>query len=139
MSTAMDPDSTPEQVGEAAVHLYGIPLGAGDHVVRHAGRSKWFRYEVRCWCDGVIPDASAAVDGPRQIPSDRHRAGQILDLAPSFPTHTWGRDELRTGDMGNSNPLIAWLLAVSGHDLSGISPPGNGRAPGWAAGLNRSP
>jgi hypothetical protein len=31
--------------------------------------------------------------------------------------------------------MVAWLLVRSGHDLSAVAPPGNGRAPGWAAGL----
>ena len=48
---------------------------------------------------------------------------------------TWGRDELGTGDMWNSNSLVAWLLARSGHEVSGLEPPGGGRAPGWSAGL----
>ena len=31
--------------------------------------------------------------------------------------------------------LVAWLLALSGHDTDAIGPPAGGRAPGWAAGL----
>ena len=67
--------------------------------------------------------------------ADAGRVRRLLDLVPDFPTLTWGRDELRTGDMWNSNSLIAWLLATSGHDTDLIEPPPNGRAPGWAAGL----
>jgi len=37
--------------------------------------------------------------------------------------------------MWNSNSLIAWLLACSGHDSGAIDMPANGRAPGWSAGL----
>jgi hypothetical protein len=58
-----------------------------------------------------------------------------LDLVPTFPTVTWGRDELGTGDMWNSNSLISWLLARSGHDTTTLPPPPHGRAPGWTAGL----
>ena len=47
----------------------------------------------------------------------------------------WGRDELRAGEMWNSNSFIAWLLARSGIDTDTIRPPDNGRAPGWEAGL----
>ncbi len=94
-----------------------------------------FRYEVRRWREGVIPDASEAVDGPRRLSSDRSRATQVLDLVPAFPTRTWGRDELRTGDMWNSNSLTAWLLARSGHDTDAVHLPLHGRAPGWSAGL----
>lgn len=99
------------------------------------GRSKWFRYEVRRWRNGIIPDASEAVDSPRRVSADRWRARRILNLAPDFPPRTWGRDELGTGDMWNSNSLIAWLLANSGHDLDTIRPPARGRAPGWSAGI----
>ena len=37
--------------------------------------------------------------------------------------------------MWNSNSLVAWLLATSGHDVTSLAPPGGGRAPGWTAGL----
>lgn len=59
----------------------------------------------------------------------------MLGLIPEFPTVTWGRDELHTGDMWNSNSFTSWLLARSGHDMAAIGPPVRGRAPGWAAGL----
>ena len=55
---------------------------------------------------------------------------------PDVPTATWGRDEQRTGEMWNSNSLVAWLLARSGHDTDAIAPPAHGRAPGWFAGLS---
>jgi len=31
--------------------------------------------------------------------------------------------------------LTAWLLALTGHPMDLIAPPGGGRAPGWNAGL----
>jgi hypothetical protein len=99
------------------------------------GRSRLFRYEVRCWRNGVIPDASEAVDSPRRLSQDVGRAQQVLELVRHAPAATWGRDELRTGEMWNSNSLIAWLLARSGHDTDAIAPPPHGRAPGWTAGL----
>ncbi|OIJ25057.1 hypothetical protein UG56_019975 [Nocardioides luteus] len=104
--------------------------------LRVLGRSRAFRYEVRCWRDGVIPDAAAAVvGGPVPVETDSARTKRLLELVPSFPTATWGRDELRTGEMWNSNSLISWLLAASGHDTGTITPPDRGRSPGWAAGL----
>lgn len=103
--------------------------------LRWLGVSRLFRYEVRCWRNGVIPDLVEAVDSPRRLSTDPARAEQIMSLAPVFPTATWGRDELGTGDMWNSNSLVAWLLARSGHDLDSVTPPLHGRAPGWAAGL----
>ena len=54
---------------------------------------------------------------------------------PRVPALTWGRDEMHTGEMWNSNSLTAWLLARSGHELATVHPPAQGRAPGWHAGL----
>jgi hypothetical protein len=99
------------------------------------GRSRLFRYEIRCWRDGTIPDAGAAVDSPRRLSTDLAMVRKVLELVPSCPAVTWGRDELLTGEMWNSNSLTSWLLARSGHDTSTIRPPVSGRAPGWAAGL----
>ena len=117
-------------------------VGAGQGAVsegpvglRVLGRSRAFRYEVRCWRGGVIPDVSAAVGGPVPVATDLGRTTRLLELVPSFPTATWGRDELGAGEMWNSNSLISWLLAVSGHDTGSIRPPDGGRAPGWTAGL----
>jgi hypothetical protein len=102
---------------------------------RWLGRSRLFRYEVRCWPDGFIPDIDEAVDSPRRLSSNTSQAEQLLAIAPAFPKATWGRDELRAGEMWNSNSLVAWLLARSGHDVQVIHPPEQGRAPGWSAGL----
>jgi hypothetical protein len=103
--------------------------------LRWLGHSRLFRYEVRCWQDGVIPDVAEAVESPQRLSTDTVQARRVISLAPTFPTATWGRDELGTGDMWNSNSLIAWLLARSGHDIGSVAPPHCGRAPGWAAGL----
>ncbi|MCW2615952.1 MAG: hypothetical protein JWN08_2946 [Frankiales bacterium] len=110
-------------------------VGEGPVGARLLGRSRWFRYEVRCWRDGVIPDAAAAVDSPRRLSTDAAAARRVLELVGAFPRATWGRDEQRTGDMWNSNSLVSWLLARSGHDTDRVRPPSNGRAPGWSAGL----
>ncbi len=99
------------------------------------GRFRLFRYEVRRWPDGRIPDVDEAVDSPQRLSSDEARAQRVLDLVPAFPTATWGTDEQRAGEMWNSNSLISWLLARSGHDMAAVRPPENGRAPGWSAGL----
>jgi hypothetical protein len=102
---------------------------------RFLGRWRLFRYEVRCWHDGFIPDAAAALDGPVRVSDQPDVARTVLDLVPEFPTHTWGRDELHTGDMWNSNSLVAWLLARAGLPMDDLLPPPGGRAPGWDAGL----
>ena len=83
----------------------------------------------------MIPDIAEAVGSPRSVDTDAGRAGRLLDLVPAFPAVTWGRDELRAGEMWNSNSLISWLLVRSGHQAGPIRPPVGGRAPGWSAGL----
>jgi len=103
--------------------------------LRVLGRSRLFRYEVHCRRGGVIPDRDHAVGGPRVLTSDEGVARRVLDLAPTFPTAVWGRDELGAGEMWNSNSLVAWLLASAGLPARDLTPPPNGRAPGWAAGL----
>jgi hypothetical protein len=100
-----------------------------------AGRLSIFRYEVRRWPDGRIPDVDEAVDSPSRLSEDPEVARRLLELAPQVPTATWGRDELGTGDMWNSNSVISWLIIHSGIDTSPIHPPAGGRAPGWSAGI----
>ena len=102
---------------------------------RWARRLRKFRYEVRRWRDGSIPDVAEAVDSPRRLTDDPAVAQRVLDLAPHVPTAVWGRDELGAGEMWNSNAIVAWLLARSGLDAASIRPPAGGRAPGWQAGI----
>ena len=102
---------------------------------RVAGRLRLFRYEIRRWRDGVIPDVAEAVDSPQRLSDDAARARRLLELVPQVPTPVWGRDELRTGEMWNSNSLISWLITRSGLDIDSVSLPHGGRAPGWRAGL----
>ena len=100
-----------------------------------AGRFRIFRYEIRLWRGGHIPDVAEAVDSPRPLTNDEPRARRVLDVVRQVPTPVWGRDELATGEMWNSNSVIAWTLARSGIDTESIQPPAGGRAPGWQAGL----
>lgn len=102
---------------------------------RRIARLRWFRYEVRLWRDGIIPDAGEAVASPQRLSDDPLRARRLLDLVASVPALIWGRDELGTGEMWNSNSVISWLLARSGLPADTIKPPAGGRAPGWGAGI----
>jgi hypothetical protein len=102
---------------------------------RWAGRLSLFRYEIRRWRDGVIPDATQAISSPVRVTDDLARARRILDLVPSVPTPVWGRDEFAAGDMWNSNSVTSWLLSGGGIAAGQIQPPSGGRAPGWTAGL----
>ena len=104
----------------------------GARVVR---RFRLLRYEIRLWRDGVIPDVAEAVDSPQRLSEDADCARRLLELVPLVPTPVWGRDELRTGEMWNSNSVTSWLIARSGLDVESIHPPLGGRAPGWRAGI----
>ena len=108
------------------------PVGA-----RFLGRSRWFRYEVRCWPGGEIPDLAYAVESPRCLSTDDHVAAAVLDLVPTVPRLVWGSDPCDLGEMWNSNSVVSWLLVGAGldPDVDAARPPLGGRAPGWATGL----
>jgi hypothetical protein len=102
---------------------------------RRIARLRVFRYEVRRWNNGVIPDAGEAVGGPQRLSTDQGTARRLLDVVPSVPAMVWGRDELGTGEMWNSNSVISWLLARADLAPHRLRPPAGGRAPGWHAGI----
>jgi hypothetical protein len=108
----------------------GGPVGT-----RLAGRFRIFRYELRRWSGGVIPDIGEAVESPQRLTNDPELAQRVLDLVPSVPTPVWGRDELGAGEMWNSNSVVSWLITRSGLGAESILPPRTGRAPGWRAGV----
>ena len=110
-------------------------VAEGSVGARVAGRFRLFRYEVRRWRDGSIPDLAEAVESPHRLSDDPDCARRLLDLVPEAPTPVWGRDELGAGEMWNSNSLISWLIARSGLTVQSIRPPMGGRAPGWQAGI----
>jgi hypothetical protein len=102
---------------------------------RHLGWSSLFRYELRCWRGGTIPDLGFAVGGPQTLTTDPYDTRRLLDSVGLVPTAVWGRDELKAGEMWNSNSVIAWLIAHAGICADALQPPAGGRAPGWAAGI----
>jgi hypothetical protein len=110
-------------------------VGEGAVGSRLLGGLRVFRYEIRCWRDGRIPDVAEAVDSPQRLTEDPLIARRVLELVRKVPTHVWGRDELGTGGMWNSNSLIAWLLVGGVIDPRLVRLPACGRAPGWDAGL----
>lgn len=109
-------------------------VGTGPVGSRLLGRWRLFRYEIRRWPGGTIPDLHWAV-GEHRLSEDPEIARRLLALVPDVPRAVWGRDELRTGDMWNSNSLVAWLLVRTGLLGDDVRPPRHGRAPGWDAGL----
>jgi hypothetical protein len=134
------------RVPEGRFAIEMTPIGAGDGAergvvadgpvgTRAAGRFPLFRYEIRRWRDGVIPDLAEAVDSPQRLTDGLDAARLLLDLVPQVPTPVWGRDELGAGEMWNSNSLTSWLVVRSGLDVDSIRLPAGGRAPGWRAGI----
>ena len=118
--------------GNGAEH--GV-VGEGPVGARFAARVRLFRYEIRRWRDGVVPDLDEAVDSPRRLSEDPTVARRLLEQVSRVPTPVWGRDELQTGEMWNSNSIIAWTLLRAGVNAEEIRPPAGGRAPGWHAGV----
>lgn len=110
-------------------------VGTGPVGAAWAGRLRAFRYELRCWEQGVIPDLEFEQGEPAELTGSAEVAARVVGLTRRVPMLTWGRDELRLGEMWNSNSVIAWLLAGAGIDLEGVDPPGGGIAPGWRAGI----
>ncbi len=106
--------------------------GAVGH--RWLGRFRLFRYEVRRWLDGELPDEGFAASTVR-IELDLDRARRVIDLLPTVPAPVWGRDELGAGEMWNSNSVISWVLCRAGIELAPFVMPVGGRAPGWDAGI----
>ncbi len=129
--------------GRHVIEVAPIPSGGGDRGVvaegavgsRLLGRFRIFRYEVRCWPGGSIPDAPAAVDSPVRVIGDLAGARRVLELTRDVPTAVWGRHELARGDMWNSNSVTSWLLTRAGVDIDAVHLPPGGRAPGWDAGI----
>jgi hypothetical protein len=130
--------------GTYAIEMTPIPDGHGGErgvVAEGPVGSRWlrrmriFRYEVRCWRGGAIPDVAEAVESPQALSGDPDAAQRILELVPEVPTPVWGLDELGCGEMWNSNSLVSWLIVSAGLDVDSARPPAGGRAPGWDAGI----
>ena len=110
-------------------------VGEGAVGSRIAGRLRIFRYELRCWRDGTIPDLEEAVQSPVRLSADPDRARCLLASLTAVPMPVWGRDELGAGEMWTSNSTVAWLLCRAGIEAERIALPAGGRAPGWDAGI----
>jgi hypothetical protein len=105
----------------------GVVTGPVGHAA--LGLFPLFRYEVRRWRGGFIPDIAEAVDSPQRLSDDAAAVQRVLDLCAEAPPFVWHRERW------NSNSLVAWLLVKSGVGVGGVRLPANGRAPGWDAGV----
>lgn len=74
-------------------------VATGPVGTRLLGTSRLFRYEIRAWPDGVLPDRAYAVDSPVDIPLTPEAARALLASLPRVPVLTWGRTAPGTGDM----------------------------------------
>jgi hypothetical protein len=110
-------------------------VGEGPVGSRQLASLRTFRYELRCWREGLIPDVDEAVEGPQRLTADPAQPRRLLELVGLVPLPVWGRDELGAGEMWNSNSVTAWLLARAGLPADRIGPPAGGSAPGWSAGV----
>jgi hypothetical protein len=110
-------------------------VGEGAVGTAWAKRLRIFRYEIRRWRNGTIPDLAAAVGDPVRVANAESDVAAALAAVPNVPTPVWGRDELRAGEMWNSNSVVSWILTVSGLLVRVDGPPPAGRAPGWDAGV----
>jgi hypothetical protein len=125
-------EQAPVRDGNGALRGVVAEGAVGSHWARSI---RIFRYEIRRWHEGVIPDVDEAVESPRRLTADPFLAQRVLDLVPEVPTPVWGRDGLGAGEMWNSNSVISWLIARSGLGVEKVHPPAGGRAPGWRAGV----
>lgn len=118
---------------DADVASRGVVL-EGPVFSRQLSRFRPFRYEVRCWREGVIPDADEAV-AVQLLSAETEQARLLLRMVASTPAMIWGRDELGSGEMWNSNSVVAYLLIRAGVPAMSIEIPSGGRAPGWESGV----
>jgi hypothetical protein len=111
---------------------------AGGAVGSHrAARLRIFRYEVRCWRGGVIPDAAEAVASPRRLTSDPDIARRLIELVPVAPTPRMGaRRARRRRDV---ELQLAGRLAARPLGAPGLGDSAAGRGPrfGLAGGGRR--
>ena len=67
-------------------HIDRRVVGQGTVGSRLLGRWRVFRYEIRRWRDGDIPDLGYAVASPVRITEDTAVIGTVLDLVALVPT-----------------------------------------------------
>lgn len=129
--------------GRVVVEMTPVPSGSQDRGVvaegavgsQLLGRLRVFRYEIRRWRDGVIPDLRFAVASPVRLTSDSREVRDAMAWVERVPTPVWGRDQFAAGEMWNSNSVVSWVLERANLLERAGRPPLHGRAPGWDAGV----
>jgi len=77
--------------------------------VRWLGRFRLFRYEIRSWRGGAIPDVSYAVASPVRVSTDVEQARRVIELVPRVPDAGVGSG--RAGDRGYVELELRGFLA----------------------------
>lgn len=111
------PDDDPASRGAVASGAVGMGW---------LGRFRLFRYELRCWVGGEIPDEPDA-RVRHCLDTTPGEAERLVELVREVPTPVWGRDESGAGEMWNSNSVVSWLLTTWGADTVPLGPPPGGR------------
>jgi len=75
----------------------------------------------------AVSHVAEAVDSPVRLSDDEAQAQRVLTSVHQIPTPVWGRAELKTGEMWNSNAVIARVIARSGIPIGAIHPPQEAR------------
>ena len=101
---------------------------------RVAGRLRLFRYEIRRWRDGLIPDVSEAVESPQHLSDDIDRARCVLKLVPAVPTRFGVATSWAPRDVELQLARLVADRAKRPRRRCDPSPSAR-RAPGWHAGI----
>ena len=120
------PEACPADLGVVAEGPVGTKM---------LGHLRLFRYEVRRWRAGIVPDLCYAVASPVRVTDRYDAARRTFELLPEVPTAVWGGDQFHAGDMWSCNSVISWTLVRAGVDIGAVPLSPHGRAPGWAAGV----
>lgn len=102
----------PSQPGRERGVVAEGPVGT-----RSAGRFRLFRYEIRRWRGGSIPDANEAV-GARSALRPTSFAQSSFDLPHAFPRESCFPHDARTGGRGVIQPPSLRASRRSGADSS---------------------
>jgi len=79
-------------------------VGTGAVGSRYVGWLRLFRYEIRCWRAGSIPDLDWAVGGSHRFTTDRRIASRLLNLVATAPRPVWGARRAEAGRCGTRTP-----------------------------------
>jgi hypothetical protein len=94
-------------VPDADAQARGV-VGSGPVGSRWAGRFRIFRYEIRCWRDGVVPDLGEAVESPQRLTEDEAVARRLAARAQrpgcGLDQHAQPRTRSRVGCRAGGGP-----------------------------------